>query len=81
MFEGVFRVGRAAASEDQLGPHELRQGVVQLLLRQGGYSADQLMRELPPKRRSDLRHLAHRRHPIEPRKEGGVERRRDGQQR
>jgi hypothetical protein len=79
MFEGVFRVRRAAASENQLGAHESRQCVgAELLSANWLPSADQLMRELPAKRRSDLRHLTNRRQTIKPGQERGVQGRRDG---
>jgi hypothetical protein len=46
VLEGVFRVGRAPAAEDELGADELRQGVVQLRLRHRCDRADQFVREV-----------------------------------
>ena len=58
MLEGVFRVGRRSASEDQFRIHELLQSVIHALLRRLSYSADHLVRERSTERRSDLRYLA-----------------------
>src|SRR5215813_11871052 len=46
VLEGVFRVGRAPAAEDELGADELRQGIVQLRLRHRRDRADQFVREV-----------------------------------
>jgi hypothetical protein len=41
VLEGVFRIGGSPAPKNQFGVQELRQGVVQLRLRQGRNGADQ----------------------------------------
>ena len=43
MPEGVFRIGRTPALEDQLGIHELFQNLVQLRLWHWRYGTDQLV--------------------------------------
>ena len=79
VLEGVLGIRRRPAPEDQLGALQLLQRIIQLLLRHSGDGADQLVGELPPERRADLRHLARRRQAIEPRQQRGLERRRDRQ--
>src|SRR5262249_9960049 len=46
VLEGVFRVGRAPAAEDEFGADEPRQGIVQLRLRHRRDRADQFVREV-----------------------------------
>jgi hypothetical protein len=43
VLEAVFRIRRRPAPEDQFGSHELRQSVIDLLLRHSGDGADQLI--------------------------------------
>jgi len=69
VLEGVFRLGRHAAPEDQFGAHELRQGVVQLLPRHWSDGSDQLVGELTSESSGDLRHVARWRQVIKPRQE------------
>ena len=45
---------RCPASEDQLSPNQLLQGIIQLLLPHECDGTDQPMRELPAEHRSDL---------------------------
>jgi hypothetical protein len=45
VLEDVLCIGRGSTPEDELGIHELREGIIDLLLRDRGDSADQLMRK------------------------------------
>ena len=62
----MLRIRSCPAPEDQFGANELIQRIVYLLLRHHRTSADQLMGELPPKRRPDLCYLTGRSQTIEP---------------
>src|ERR1700740_3631818 len=54
VLKGVLRMWRRSAPEDQLGVHELREGVIDLLLWHLCHGADQLVRERTPERRANL---------------------------
>src|ERR1700730_4668566 len=61
VLEGVLRIGRPTAPENQLCPDKLVECIIYLLSRDRRDGADQLMRELTSERASDLRNLAQRR--------------------
>src|SRR5262249_17757686 len=65
----IFRVGRRAAPEYQLGPLQLRQGGVQLHLRHSRTRTDKFVRERASERRPELGHLARWRQAIKSCKE------------
>ena len=79
MLEGIDRSGRRALLERQPRLGELRQRLVQRRLWVRSDGGDQLVGELAPDRRTDLRDLLDRRKAIEPGHQQVAEGRRDRQ--
>src|SRR6516225_4704941 len=69
MFEQIARMWRYALAEKQTGPNETVERRAQLRLGLARHRRQQGMRELPPDRRPDLRHLPGRARPSNPRYE------------
>jgi hypothetical protein len=70
MFEGVLRFGRGAAPEGKSRLGQLVERAVELGLRVGCDCRDELVVELPPDRRADLRNFLCCWRAIEARREG-----------
>ena len=67
VLEGVRRLGRLAAREEDLRVDQAREPLAQARLVHPGDGGQQRVAELPPEHRRPLRHLLRRREPIEPR--------------
>ncbi len=79
MLEQVARLRRHALPEQQACLNETVERRPQLRLGLARHRRQQRMRELPPDRRPDLRHLLGRAEPVEPRHQRGVQACRDRQ--
>jgi hypothetical protein len=75
--EGINRVERCTALEDQLGSEEPAESGLQLVLGKAGDGTQQRVGKLASDRRADLRHMPHRRQAVEPRQQRVVQTRRD----
>jgi hypothetical protein len=81
VFETVDGIRRIAAVGNKLGGFELGERVPQCSLVEPDQRAQQRIRELAPDGSGDLADLLHRRQAVQPRHQGVVERRRDGERR
>ena len=79
MLEQIGRMRRHALPEQQTSRNETVERRSQLRLRLAHHRSQQGMRELPPDRRPDLRHLLGGAEPVEPRHQRGVQACRDRQ--
>ena len=79
VLEGILRIRRRPAPEDQFGFYELFQCFGQFLRRHSSGSANEFIRERTPERCPDLGYLACRSEAIKPRQERCMERCRDRQ--
>ena len=67
VFEYVRDLRRNATTEDQFGLDQLRKGIFEVSRIDAGDRRSQLMTELPPDDRPDLRHIANEPQPVEAR--------------
>ena len=77
VLKAIDRIGRCATLKHQLGANEASQSRLQLILGNARNCMQQRIGKLAADRGTDLCHMPHRRQPVKPCQQGGVQAHRD----